>query len=345
MAARVAALLALVVVAVAAGCGGGGGGTDQESVTTATQDVEVPDGAVALVGETPILQVDLDRLFTTAAASAEANGTEFPAVGTPQYEEIRQQAVDLLVERTILVAEAEARGITVTDEEVTERLDDLKEQFYNGDDEKYQEEIGQIGLTEDDIRTDLRIKVLYEKLFADVTKDVTVSDADVRAYYDENQDRFTTPETREVAHILVATKKEADEVYAELEGGTDFAKLAKERSTDTVSAEEGGRLTARKGELVPEFEQAAFELETGAISKPVETQFGWHVIKAVEDTVPETVTPFDQVEEDTRAQLLAQKRNEAMVEWVAELRAQRAGEVVYAVGFEPPATTATTTTP
>ena len=341
MLARIIALLALAAVAAVAGCGGGGGGGKESTETTAQ---EVPEGSVALVGGTPILKVALDRFFRLAEAGFAAQGSEFPTVGTPQYEQLKQEAVDLLITRAILESEAEARGITVTDEEVTKRLDDLKKQFYNGDDAKYQAELAQVGLTEDDIRADLRTKVLAEELFEEVTKDVTVADADVRAYYDENKDRFTTPATREVTHILVETKEEADEIYAELESGADFAKLAKERSTDTVSAEEGGRLAARKGELVPEFEKVAFELETGAISEPVETQFGWHVIKALEDVKPEAVTPFEQVEEDTRTQLLGQKRNEVMVEWVADVRAKYAGEVVYATGFEPAPAAATTTT-
>jgi parvulin-like peptidyl-prolyl isomerase len=341
---RLAALLAVAGIALAAGCGGGGGG---DAAKTTAQDV--PENAVAVVSGTPILKASFDRFFAQAETAFKAQGSDFPAVGTPEYEQLKQEAVDLLVQRAIFEKEAKARGITVTDQEITDRLEQLKKQFYEGNDKQYQDELKQFGLTEDDIRNDLRTKILYEKLFAEVTKDVTVSDADVRKYYDEHKDQYTSSASREVAHILVDTKNEADDLYAQLQAGADFGKLAKKYSKDTASAKDGGKLTARKdGTLVPEFEQAAFELATGEISEPVKTQYGWHVIKALTDITPESTTPFVQVQKDVRDQLLQQKQNDVMTAWVADIRSKYALETAYATGFEPvgaAATTATTTTP
>jgi foldase protein PrsA len=339
---RVAALLALVAIAVSAGCGGGGEGDGGG----APEAQDVPDGAVAVVSDTTIPRADFDRFFEQAKVAAEARGETFPAVGTPEYEQLRREAIDLLVSRAVFRKEAQALGITVADQEVTDRLDELKQQYYQGDEQRYEQELKSLGLTEEDIRAELETQLLNQKLFDEVTKDVSVTDEDVRKYYDENRDRFRAPDSREVAHILVDTKKKAQELYAELEAGADFAELAKDNSTDESSAQNGGQLPdpARKdGSLVPEFEKVAFELATGEISKPVKSEYGWHIIKALTDTKPASTTPFDQVEKDIREQLLQEKRNAAMTEWVTDTRAKYASETSYATGFEPAGVGAATT--
>lgn len=348
MVVRLTALLA-VVLAVLAGCSGGGGSTTG-GTTAATQETrpeEVPEDAVAVVAGTPILKADFERLLKQAEAAVKAQGGEFPDVGTAEYEQLKRGAVDQLIQQAEFEKEVTALGLTVTDQEVADRLEQLKEQFYQGDDAKYQDELAQAGLTEEDVSAIVRSNLLAEKLRAEVTKEVTVTDEEVTTYYDENKDRFTTPATREVAHILVEEKAKADELYAKLENGADFAELAKKNSTDESSAENGGRLpepARQDGSLVPEFEKVAFELPTGTVSEPVKTQYGWHLIKALEDTKPEVVTQFDQVKEDIRDQLLQERKNEVMSDWVAEIRAKYAGEIAYAVGFEPVGDTAAATT-
>lgn len=349
MSRRLVALLALAGALLAAACGGGGSGGGETSDGPATTAQEVPENAVAIVAGTPILKASFDRYLSQAEVAFEAQGSEFPAVGTPEYEQLKQEAVDLLVRRAVFEQEAKARGITVTDEEASARLDELKQQYYQGDEAKFQQELEQFGLSEEDVLADLRTKLLYEKLFAEVTKDVTVTDEEVQTYYDENTAQFTSPASREVAHILVDTKQEAEDLRAQLEGGADFATLAKKHSKDEGSAEDGGQLTAQKnGTLVPEFEEAAFALATGELSEPVKTQFGWHLITALTDTTPESTTPLAQVEEDIRSQLVQDKQNELMTEWVAEIRSKYAAKTAYATGFEPvgaaAATTATTAT-
>ena len=338
MRSRLAAVLALgAVVALAAACGGGGSGGDAKAQT------EVPENAIALVGDTPVLRADFDRFFTQAEAAYEAQQREFPKVGTPEYEQLKGEAIDLLLKRVEFAQEAELLGITVTDEEVQKRLDELKDQFFQGDETAYQEELKKAGVTEADVRANLEADLVSQKIFDEVTKAVTVSDEAVQKYYDDNKGQFTTAENREVAHILVDTKAKADAIYQQLQDGADFAKLAKKESTDTTSGKDGGKLTARKGELVAPFENVAFELKTGEISQPVETQFGWHVIKALSDTKPEVVTPFADVKDTIREQLLQEAKSKVMTEWVTQARAKYAGQVVYAVGFEPPAGSTTPT--
>lgn len=340
---RAALVTLLGVVALAAGCGGG------DSSSTADPAIEVPADAVAVVAGTAITRAEFQKLMDRAKAAYDDQGKEFPKAGTTEYESLKNDAVKLLVNQVEFAREAEALGITVTDEEVTKRLGELKQQYYANDDgtideEKYKTELEKSKLTEADLRVEIKGILIKEKLSEEITKDLKVTDAEVQKYYDDNPDRFTTPESRDVAHILVDTEEKANELYQQLQDGADFAKLAKENSTDTASAENGGKLTDVKGSFVPEFEEVAFALKTGEIGKPVKSQFGWHVIKALEDTKPESVTPLADAKDSIRDQLLQEKGAKATSDWVAQIAAKYAGLIAYAAGFEPPAETATTDT-
>jgi parvulin-like peptidyl-prolyl isomerase len=326
-------LLLLAMLGVAAGCGGEGGA---ESQPDGISSENVPANAVAIVAGTSVLRTDFERFFNQAEKAAEARGEPFPEAGTPEYLVLQNQAVDYLIQRVELAKEADALGITVTDAEVTERLDQFKQQYFEGDEDKYKEEIATIGITEDDLRADLRAQLISEKIYDEVTGGATIPDGDVQAYYDENQDLFTTPDSREVAHILVETKKEAQDVYQQLQDGASFEELAKKLSTDEGSAENGGKLTDQKGSFVPEFEEVAFTLDTGEVGEPVQSQFGWHVIKALEDTVKGAVTPFAEVESSIKEQLLGEKRNEAMAAWLKDVRVKYESQIGYGAGFAPP---------
>ena len=125
-----------------------------------------------------------------------------------------------------------------------------------------------------------------------------VTDAEVRARYD--QEIANTPPVNEVhaRHILVKTKEEAEAIIKQLDGGADFEKLANEQTSDPSGKSSGGDLGwFGPGQMVPEFDKAAFALEVGKYTKePVQTQFGWHVIK-VEDKRAKQPPAFDEVKD------------------------------------------------
>ncbi len=331
--------LLVALLGIAAACGGGGG---DETVSGPA----VPDGAVAIVGDTPITQADFDEFFAQTQAGYEARGEEFPRTGTPEYEKVKNDIVNLLVQREELEREAVALGVAVTDEEVQTRLDELKQQFFEGDQAKYEEELRSLGLSEEGLRRQLRSSLLSQRLYAEITKDVTVTPDEVQAYYDEHQDEFTTPEVRDVAHILAETEAEAKALRTQLVDGADFATLAREKSTDEVSAADGGNLGEQPREQwVKEFGDALWALETGELSQPVESEFGWHVIKALGDIKPEKVTPFADVKTSIEEQVLAGRKDTTMQEWIDQVRAKYAAEVGYAVGYAPASGGLTSTLP
>jgi foldase protein PrsA len=324
-------LVALALALAASGCGG------EEA-----SKPDVPAGAVAVVGEFQIAKTEFDRLIEQAKKSFEAQEQEFPEAGTPEYEEVKSSIVRSLVEEAQWEQEATEMGIKVTDQEVTKRLDELKEQFFQGDDAKYEEELERQGLTEEQVRDEIRSRVLSEKVYNSVTKSVKVTDQQIQAYYKKNETQFEQPESREVRHILVKTREKAQDIYRQLQNGANFATLAKKFTEDEASKAEGGKMTAQKGRTVAPFDKFVFDAETGDLSEPIKTEFGWHVIEVLSDVKPKSVTPLGGVKESIKTTLLQQRQNAAMRSWVAGLKEKYADETAYAPGFTPaPAATET----
>ena len=152
----------------------------------------------------------------------------------------------------------------------------------------------------------LRQRSLHSQLVAaEVAAKIT--DQEIRARYD--QEVANTPPVNEVhaRHVLVKTKEEATAIIKQLDGGAKFEDIAKEKSSDGSAAQGGDLGWFGPGQMVPEFEKAAFALEVGAYTKePVQTQFGWHVIK-VEDKRAKQPPAFEQVKDQIRSALLREK--------------------------------------
>jgi parvulin-like peptidyl-prolyl isomerase len=329
---RVLLLPALLLALLAAGCGGG-----SESV---------PADAVAVVDGDEVAKSDYDALITQARKSYTNQKRDFPKAGTPEFQTLKNQAVSFLVQREQFEQQAAELDVEVTDKQVEERLEQIKKQYFSGDSKKYEEQLKDQGLSDRQVRADIRAQLVSEKIFNAVTKDVKVSDADVQAYYEKNEEQFSTPESREVRHILVKTKALAEQLAAQLRAGADFAALAKKHSTDTGSKESGGKLTITRGQTVAPFDKQAFALAKNEVSAPVKTEFGFHLIEPLSEVKKASKAPLKEVRDSIRQQLLQTKKNEAMTEWVDELKKEYDDKVSYATGFTPPpAATGTTTQP
>jgi foldase protein PrsA len=329
------ACLVASVALVATACGGGSG--------------NVPTGAIAVVDGTDVSKKDLDELIAQAKKGYESQNQDFPKAGTPEYQSIQTQYVAYLVELAELRQAANELGVAVSDKDVDAAEDELIKTRFDGKRSEYEKALEQQGFTAAQYRENaLEVSALSSKIFNVVTKDVKVTPQEILAYYTQNQSQYGTPESRDVRHILIAekgddgkvdfeaSKAKADEIYAQLEGGADFAELAKENSADPGSKDSGGKLTITRGQTVPEFDKVSFELDQGELSKPVKTEYGYHVIEAVSEVRKATTTPLDKVKATIRATLLQEKRNEEMQAWVADLKKDYEGKVSYAAGYEPP---------
>lgn len=137
-----------------------------------------------------------------------------------------------------------------------------------------------------------------------VTERSSITEEAIRKHYEATKNEYTVGEQVTASHILVKTESEAQAVLKDLKQGKDFADVAKARSLDS-SAPQGGDLgTFGPGDMVPDFEKAAFALKVGDISAPVHTQYGYHVIK-VTQRIPARTRPLDEVKEDVRNALIS----------------------------------------
>jgi foldase protein PrsA len=323
--------LLAAIGAVLAGCGGGGSGS-------------VSGNSVASVDGTSITQSQFDALMAQAKRSYTTQKRAFPKAGTTEYQTLKNQAVQYLVQRVEFDQQAKKLGVNVTDKDVANRLATIKKQYFGNSEKRYQQQLKQQGLTEAQVKDDLRANLVSQKLFTKVTASVKVPDSALKTYYDQHISQYGVPEQRQVAHILVKTKKLADKLYTEVKNGADFGALAKKYSQDPGSAKNGGKLTISKGQTVAPFDQTAFLLQTGQISHPVKTQFGYHIIKALADVTPAKTTPFAKVKSAIRQQLIQQKKNDAMTAWVNKLKKDYDGKISYRTGYAPPTTSTSATT-
>ena len=321
-----AALAALTVVA--AGCGD----TD-----------EVPSDAAAVVDGTPIQKSTVQDLLQRTEKTYKAQKREFPKQGTSEYQSLRTQAVAFLVQREEYAREADKLGVEITDAQIQKKIDEVRKQYFGGDQKKFEQGLKEQSYSIAALRQDARADLVNAGIYKDITANVKVSDGEAQQYYDQNIDRYRVADSREVRHILVKTKAEADKLRGELENGADFAALAKQHSEDPGSKEQGGKLTVSKGQTVEAFDKAAFSLDTNEISEPVKTQYGYHIIQPLSDVKKGSVTPFTKARTEIKAQLLEQKKSDAVSAWVSKVEKAYKGKVQYATGYEPPETTSTGT--
>ncbi|MGH8631825.1 MAG: SurA N-terminal domain-containing protein, partial [Burkholderiales bacterium] len=184
-----------------------------------------------------------------------------------------------------------------------------------------------------------RIRIAYLQLSLDSLPKAAAPAEDVlKTLYDAEKDaRFTTPEERKASHILVnfgadksASKKKAQDLYAQIKAGGDFAALARAHSEDPGSKDKGGELGwQRRGQMPEKFEKVLFDLEKGQDSEPVETEFGWHLIR-LDDHKPKTVRPLSHP--DVRQELIALYQNREQ-----QKRFQEMNEKLEQLAFENPA--------
>jgi foldase protein PrsA len=340
--------LVLCLALLAAACGGGGGGSS------------VASGDAAVVKGEHISRATLDHQMNQLACSYKALKRTFPKAGSTEYQSLQAQVLQSLVQRTELDQKAPSLKVDVTEKQIDDQMKMLKKQYFGGSEKRYQAELKKQCATDADVRDQVRARLISAAIFKKLTAsskvtpgEVKVTPEEVRAYYDSHRESYTSPQTRVVSHILVKNKALADQLYTRLKAGASFAALAKKYSIDPSSKANGGRLTDTRGSFVPEFENVAFALRTGALSKPVHSQYGWHIIHADKTAKPRKSLPFAQVRESIKQLLTQQKQNEAtqkqnepVQKWLDGVKKEYDGKISYGSGLAPPTvtTSAATTT-
>jgi foldase protein PrsA len=188
---------------------------------------------------------------------------------------VARNTLQQLVQETLIDQYAKSNNITVTDDEIAKREDEIKANFPNG---SWDEMLKSRGLDEAKVKQTLREQIILDKALA---KQVIITPAQISQYFQKNHAAFDKPEQVQARHILVPDLATATKIEAQLKANPNsFADLAKQYSTDPGSKDKGGELGLfRRGQMVPAFDKVAFTLPVKAISAPVKSPFGYHIIQ------------------------------------------------------------------
>jgi foldase protein PrsA len=223
------------------------------------------------------------------------------------------ETLDTMITNEIIKQELEKAAIKVTQKELDAEMA-VYEKAY-GSQEELASAVEATGMTMDDLAADLETQLKIKKLLG---LEIEITDEEINTYFEENKESLAQPAQVEASHILVETKEKAEEVAVKLADGGDFAELAKEYSTDKATAENGGELgTFGTGEMAPEFEEAAFALAVDEISEPVETEYGFHIIKVTDKTEAQEAT-LENSKEQIQETLFNEALNTEYAAWLSE---------------------------
>ena len=347
-------------------------------------DNEIPGNAVAQVGDASVTKEDFEHWLDVSVASTASQGGQKIVLGTPpdfaecvaakkkeapepakgqptttdeqykdqceqQYDAARDQVMSFLLSAEWIEQEAAERDISVTDEEIQKDFEETKKQSFPKESD-YEEFLKTSGMSEDDVLFRIRLETLSNKLRESVTKGKDkVTPEQITTYYNENKERFATPETRDVRIVLTETEGEANDAKAMLESGEPWKEVVKDFSIDEASKASGGLLAGiSEGQQEQALDEAIFSAKKGELVGPVKTQFGWYVFEV--EKVTDASQQTEEEASETIKQLLAsenqQKALDAFVkdfekQWKAETECRDGFIVEDCANYEAPKTSTT----
>jgi peptidyl-prolyl cis-trans isomerase C len=248
-------------------------------------------------------------------------------------DEILRGILDQLVAYHLLAQESRARKLAVADQDVEARVAEIRKNF--PDETTFTQAIATQGLTVEHLRAQTRTNLEVQKVIdAEVGSKVSVQDAEVSTFYQQNLERFKQGESVHASHILIGVapnatpaqkadaKAKAQAALKQVRGGADFAAVARAQSQDPGSAPNGGDLGFfPKGQMTPAFEEAAFKLKPGSVSTVVETPFGFHIIKVLERR-PARTAPFDEVSGQIKDFLTQGQRAQKLEQFITQMKSK-----------------------
>ncbi|VVO89168.1 peptidylprolyl isomerase [Pseudomonas fluorescens] len=283
--------------------------------------------AVARVNGEEISQLRLERYFVEYL---EDQGRALGSIRNPKaYKQLRKAALDALIDKELLWQEAVKRGVVVSDAAVQSQVDQTRQAF--GGAEVFARRLEDAGFDEATYIEYTRRDLAAQQMFAELTKVSEPDEKEVQAFFTEHRAEMNRPEQVQARHILIkvpqgaqastvdAARLRLEAMRTSINDGADFASVARAGSED-ASAGEGGDLGYfSRGRMLPEFEAAAFALAPGAVSEPVRTAVGWHLIY-VQNRMEAADVTQEQGLDMVRAYLARQKQVQARLQALAQLR-------------------------
>ena len=290
------------------------------------------DAVIAKGKGVEVKRSQLDEAVHGLKTQAEAEGKTIPP---EQMQRVQSGLLEHMIQTQILLSKATDSEKAKAKEEATEQLHQAKTNAPS--EEMFNARLKAMGTTPDEIVKSMAEKGTAEAVMKRELK-INVTDADVKKFYDDtnNAAKFEQPETVRASHILLMTqdpktgqelsKADKEAKHKQMEGllkraraGEDFGKLAKEYSEDPGSKDKGGEYTFPRGQMVPEFEAAAFSLKTNEISDIVTTQYGYHIIK-LHEHIPAQKVAFDKVSPRIKDYLVQQELVKLAPDYIAKIR-------------------------
>jgi parvulin-like peptidyl-prolyl isomerase len=301
-----------------------GAATAKTDPVAATANADAS-AAIAKVNGIVIPKTEFDKKYNKMTRAFTKRGKDIPAGLSQRYKE---SILKQLINKELLNQEVGKQKITVADDQLAKEFADYKKMFRT--DANFTRYLKSSDIKVDDIKTNIRHN-LAVRLLLEKSGDLKVADDDSKKYYEANLKRYGIKEQVRASHILVkvgkkdaadkqaAAKKKADKVYKLASAkGADFAALAKSHSEGPTKARGGDLSFFTRGRMTPDFEKVAFQLKKDQISKPVKTQFGWHVIK-VTDKKEGRQRTFDEVKESINKLLVNKKSRKAKAKLLKQL--------------------------
>ena len=242
-----------------------------------------------------------------------------------------QEVLDHLISMEVLGQLAAQAGVEVTEADVEAEIDNIRQQLPSP--EMLEQFLQMQGMSMEELRSEMQTNLRNQQYMEQVTADLEVTDAEIQEAYEEllQAGALERGDSVDVSHILIEAENAEDEgARAEIddarrrivEDGEDFADVAQDVSDDPGSAQQGGAYDGvERGDMVPEFDQIAFELGVGEISEPFLTDFGWHIL-TVRDRHEAGTVSVDEIEEDLREEVRMRKQNEALQEHIEQAKAE-----------------------
>lgn len=223
------------------------------------------------------------------------------------------EVLDRMIDEKLVELAAQKANITVTAAEAEAEIKKIQERM--GGKEAFEAALKQYNITLEELREDQMFRLRVTKLLAG---NLPTDDATLEGWFKLNIDKFDKREVH-ARHILVDTAEEAQKVRASLDAGTDFAELAKAKSTDPSAQTNGGDLGSNtRGRMVPEFDNVVFNLKPGEISQPFQTQFGWHVAQAI--AIKGEAPSFQAVKAEVKEAYVSEAVSEGFQAFITEQR-------------------------
>ncbi|WP_223512718.1 peptidylprolyl isomerase [Pseudomonas sp. GL-B-19] len=283
--------------------------------------------AAARVNGEEISEFRLERYF---AEFLEDQGRAVGNIRNPKaYKQLRQKALDALIDKELLWQEAVKRGVVISDADVQNQVAQTRQAI--GGPEVFARRLEDAGFDEAGFTEYTRRELAAQQVFADLIQVDKPDEKQVRAFYEEHRADISRPEEIQARHILIKVPQGADaatveaarlrliEMRVKISQGEDFASVAQAGSEDATASEGGDLGTFPRGRMMPEFEAAAFALAPGDVSEPVRTPLGWHLIYLKNHWDAADVTETQGLEM-VRAYLARQEQAQARLQVLAQLR-------------------------